>query len=788
MNSPKGPKRISAGIAGMGAVTPLGNGVEDFWRAVREGKTSFSDISLFDTQSHRTSVAAQIHNPPPLETNRLGKNELSRADCFALAAARECLQDAGALDGSSGSIRAPRKTGLVVGTAAGSILGLEHFFGLRHRKEPVRDPAILLTSFCLSATATNLAAEFNISGPRLTVTTVCSSSGLALAAGMELLFGSDLTAVLVVGTETLSEVTHAGFNILRSVDPESCRPFDQSRRGLVLGEGAGAILLEKETRDGRHFHSFLSGYGLTTDLHHFTAPQPEGLGVEKTIRSALLDAGLSGGVGYINAHGTGTRLNDVAESQGIRRVLGADYAATAVSSTKSMIGHTLGAASILEAIVTIRSLEEGILPPTANLLNPDTECDLFHIAQHSQKKPISTALSNSFAFGGSNISLVFQKAAGSPGRMERIFCRKDCPVITGLGIISPLGNSLADFSAGVGDGGTGLRKLGDLFGDYRETRGGLVNDEVVRKRIVPAVRRKLNRQAVFLLAAVQEALMDAGLDPSMGDLSISYGSAFGCSRNVHHFYSQLLTEGPRCASPQAFNLSVANAPPALVAQVLKVDGQVWVFAGDETSFEVSLNWAHRLIAAGRAERVIVCAAEEMSDSVLAIHEALGMIIPGQNGGFALGEGAVAMVVESVDSARSRNADGYGRIAGLAFEQDTSCGPQDYPGDDQLLAASAVKAMQGVSAKGRTVACIGSENGLIAWDRTVAEAFHQLVAVTGLEPIRFNLKNRIGESGFAGGAGIAALLLDRAATSPILSVNGSRGGVCSSVFIERLFHE
>jgi len=311
-----------------------------------------------------------------------------------------------------------------------------------------------------------------------------------------------------------------------------------------------------------------------------------------------------------------------------------------------------------------------------------------------------------------------------------------------------------------------------------------VDDSGIRRRIPAAVRRKLNRQAVFLLDAVQEAADDAGLNPSQEDFDIAYGSAFGCSRNVHHFYTLLLTEGPRFASPQAFNLSVANAPPALAAQVLSIGGQVWVFAGDEISFEVSLDWACRMISTGRTGRVMVCAAEELSDSVMAIHKALGMLDCAKGGGFALGEGAVAMVLESADLARARGARVHGRIAGIDILQDTSCGPQEYPREAKSLAAAAVRLLDKNDFRGRELAGVDCRNGFAPWDRTVEKVLQRLPAGVDLAASPFCLKGRIGESGFAGGAGLAARLLDSRKSGPVLSLNGARGGSFSIVLIDR----
>lgn len=791
MTRPKDTPSEAIRITGMGAVTPFGPGVAAYWESIVKGGHAFSSVGLFPAASHRTHIAAEIKTLPALRCNRLDKTLLSRADIFALCAAKEALTAANLLDHPSGRVSYSGKLGIVVGTAAGGILGLEQFFRSRYMGIPIDAPLTMLTSFCLSATGTLIAAEFGIEGPRLTIATVCSSSGLALAAAYELLAAGRLDGVLAVGTESLSEVTLAGFNALRSVAPDVCRPFDVNRKGLILGEGAGAMVLERGMDAGARPCPTLTGYGLLTDVHHFTAPHPEGAAVCQTIRLAMKRAGISPEtVDYVNAHGTGTLLNDAAECLGIKATFGDQSSCVAVSSTKSMTGHTLGAAGILEAIAVVLTMKTGTIPPTANLQTPAPDCELDLVPINARKKTVHRALSNSFAFGGSNLSLVFENRrksaregfdSGVPARIE--------PVITGMGIVSPYGKGIHPFSEAIFAGRSGLTSLSVISEEWRGISGGWVDLSAIGNQIPVKLRRHFNRQASFLYLALQEALSNARLETdALISTTIAYGSAFGCSGNVHRFFSQALKDGPRFVSPQEFNFSVTNAPPALIAQSMNLAGPLWVFVSDEVSFDICLQWAADQIKQACAERVIVCAAEEISESILAIHHHIGYF-ESRHTDFRLGEGAVCFVLESRTAAELRGAPIYGGIGGWTSRQDIACGPLDFSATGRFLAEALSEIMdEDTTQNGRKfqmnqIRFITPENGVSDCDTAVAQAVAQFAEIAknpGFKVIR--IKHLVGESGFAGGAGLVAALRDAPSDTQIFSLNSSRGGVHTATWI------
>ena len=775
-------------ITGLGAVTPLGGNADEYWRSLIAGKVAFGPIRIFSTRGQRTHVAAEIQEPPEIKLRRLDKKCLSRADAFALAASLEALEQAHLLDQSKGSVLSPKRIGIIVGTAAGAILELENFFRNRALGKVPDLPCPRLSSFCLSSIATNIAKEFIIEGPRMTIATVCSSSGLALAAARELLLGNELDYVLVTGTETLSEVILAGFNSLRSVAPDLCRPFDMNRKGIILGEGAGAMVIETlSSVKRRNIRSLgcLSGYGLTTDIHHFTAPEPDGRAIAETIRHALDDSNLkAGSIDYINAHGTGTQLNDRAETRGLKTGLGAHASKVSVSSIKSMIGHQLGASSILEAIATVLSIKNGLVPPTKNLLTPDPECDLDYIPGNARKQNIRCALSNSFAFGGSNISLAFCKNRDS-GHAANSSVYNDLkrPVITGIGVVTPVGIGKNALIKAICEGKSGLAPLSEIGDAWATFRGGLVDILNVRKMIPVSIRRRLNRQAYFLYAAFKEAIEDSGITMlNNNKFAMTYGSAFGCSGNVHRFYSQILSDGPRFSSPQEFSMSVTNAPPALVAQEFGLTGPIWVFVSDEASWEVSLDWAAKLIRRGKADHVLVSATEEISESVMAILHNLGLLKSEEHEGIIPGEGAVSMMLESADKAVERGSHIYGKLQAVNTVQDSSCGPQDYSkSKDPIIKATADCINNACDGKGDLI-CITGVN-------TDDEKADILKSIKNIRPCNLeslSLRNSFGDSGISGGLGLASALLcqDSSPTSShVLVLTSARGGINAASLIE-----
>jgi 3-oxoacyl-[acyl-carrier-protein] synthase II len=390
-------------VSGLGVVSPYGAGVKSFWTGLAAGTCAIKPITLIDTEGFRSRIAAEVPAEilPALRVSR----RRSRADRLALAAAREALADSG-LEG-----RARRESALLVGAVGGGMLEGENWYWGEWRGQATGNIRSLRSILPLSHAET-LSARLRLTGPKETVVMACASGAASIALGADLIRAGVTPTALAGGVDALTHICFMGFNALKLLDPTPCRPFDRDRRGMSIGEAAAFLVLEDaehcRARGGRAL-ARRAGSGMTTDAHHVTAPHPEGEGMIHAMRQALADAGLEpDAVGYVNAHGTGTPQNDRAEALALRRVFG--EGGVLVSSTKSLVGHTMAAAGSVEAAATILALQHGLLPPTASLEHVDPDVPFDCLPGVARPADVGAALSNSFGFGGQNVSLVFEKA------------------------------------------------------------------------------------------------------------------------------------------------------------------------------------------------------------------------------------------------------------------------------------------------------------------------------------------------------------------------------------------
>jgi 3-oxoacyl-[acyl-carrier-protein] synthase II len=399
-------------VTGLGAVTALGVGREAFWSGLLAGVNGIRLLGLFDPDAYRTRLAAWVDDAA-LDRSPLapqGRDRTSRADRFALAAGREAVEDSG-LDLSRVP---PHRIAVVLGAGAAGLLEAEGWFARLVTTGREGRPTEIV-SHGPDLPTNRLAAWLGATGIRSTVVTACSSSTLAIGQAADLLRAGLADVAVTGGSDSLARLTYGGFNALRLVDPDPCRPFDRERKGLSLGEGAGILVLEREAearRRGARLYCRIAGYGVTSDAYHMTAPEPSGEAVARCLGAALEHARLDpGAVDYVNAHGTATPQNDRAETAGLYRVFGARARRLPVSSIKAMVGHCLCAAGAVEAVATCLTVARGVVPPTLRWSNPDPECRLDVVPGAARELPVSAALSSSFAFGGASACLVLTTAS-----------------------------------------------------------------------------------------------------------------------------------------------------------------------------------------------------------------------------------------------------------------------------------------------------------------------------------------------------------------------------------------
>ena len=404
-------------VTGMGTLAPNGNSTDSFWDALKSGASGIGPITYFDTEGHRVTIAGQLSDFQPEQY--LDAKEIRKLDpfsIFALVAAQEAITSA-KLDFDTINLD---RVGVIIGTGVGGIQTLEHEHNIIENRGPRRVSPQFVAKMIANIAGGHLSMRWGLRGPSQTVTSACASGTDAIGIALRLVRYGDADIMLTGGTEaSITPLTIAGFANMRALsqncdDPtKASRPFDAERDGFVLSEGAGILVIESEEHAmnrGAKILAELAGYGATDDAFHITQPAPKGVGAMKAMARAINDADLQpDDINYINAHGTSTPFNDRNESVAIRNLFGAHADDLQISSTKSMTGHLLGAAGGIEAIATVKAVQEQFAPPTINYERPDPDCDLNYIPNIGQECAMNTALSNTFGFGGHNAVICIRK-------------------------------------------------------------------------------------------------------------------------------------------------------------------------------------------------------------------------------------------------------------------------------------------------------------------------------------------------------------------------------------------
>jgi len=404
-------------VTGLGAITPLGIGLDAYWEGLKEGRSGVGPITLFDASRYTTRFAAEVEDFNPEEfIERKEARRMDRFTQFAVAAARMAAEDAG-LEVTEENAR---RVGVLVGSGIGGCNTWEEQYKILAERGPDRVSPFFVPMLICDMASGQVSILLGAKGPNTTVVTACATGTNAIGDAYEIIKRGDADVMIAGGTEApINALAVAGFCALRALstrndDPaRASRPFDAERDGFVIGEGAGVVILEEAEvarKRGARIYAEIIGYAMTADAYHITAPAPNGEGAARAMQLALEDANIPPeAVDYINAHGTSTPSGDKAETDAIKAVFGKHAYKLVVSSTKSMTGHLLGAAGGIEAIACILALYHDIVPPTINYEYPDPECDLDYIPNQAREMPVRVAISNSFGFGGHNAILVMRK-------------------------------------------------------------------------------------------------------------------------------------------------------------------------------------------------------------------------------------------------------------------------------------------------------------------------------------------------------------------------------------------
>ncbi len=403
-------------VTGLGAVTPLGLDAQSTWDAAASGRSGIDWIQSFDASDFPVRIASEVKGfEPEAVVGPKDARRLERNVVLAVAAAREAWADAG-VDGID-----PARAGILVGSAIGGVMGVLQQDDVRRERGHSRVSPWFLPNVLVDSASGQIAIDLGLRGPNYAPVSACATGSHAVGEGAETIRRGDADVIVAGGTEAcMHPVILAGFCAMRGLvaeeeDPTlASRPFDATRAGFVMGEGACVLLLEEYERAvgrGARIYAEVLGYGTSNDAHHMAQPDPGSVGVGEMMRSALTRSGVAPEqVGYINAHGTSTPYNDVAETNAIKAVFGSHAYDLAVSSTKSVMGHLFGAAGAVEAMMCVRALHEGVLPPTINYRNPDPECDLDYVPNEARRVQVDVALSNAMGLGGHNACVLLGRA------------------------------------------------------------------------------------------------------------------------------------------------------------------------------------------------------------------------------------------------------------------------------------------------------------------------------------------------------------------------------------------
>ncbi|MER6347574.1 beta-ketoacyl-[acyl-carrier-protein] synthase family protein [Streptomyces sp. NPDC001595] len=764
-------------IASVGAITSQGGTADALWEGVREGRVAIQPVRGLPMDGYQTTVGGEVTEPRfPGYDYAPGSDAREPSVDFALAAAEEAMAGAGLTVGTD--IPAER-WGVAYGTCNGGWRSAE--LALREAADGQTPDWRRYTFVPPQAAAEALSAAFGLKGPVLSVNTACASSAHALAHALEAIRSGRADAMLVGGSDAFTESAFAGFSSLESLSDRPAAPYSKDRSGLSLGEGGGMfVLLSKEAAErlGAPVVAEVLGYGLSADGYHPTAPHPEGEGAARAIRGALATSGLTpDDIRYVNGHGTGTPKNDSAESNAVRAALGPAAEKTALSSTKSMVGHLLGAAGAVEGIVTVLALRDQIAPPTAGFAELDPQCGLDPVAGTGRPMVLDVALSNNFAFAGANATVAFARPGAVSGPVAP--AGRDEVVVTGFGVLS---------AAGEG--------AGALWEAYARGRAQGVEEDGLRVARVefdrsaagsPKERRRMDRLSQLAVAASRAALDHAGLSgdaEAVAATGVVVGTGIGPMESSERFTVPVLTTGAQAANPAVFPNTVYNGAAGQVAMALGTKGPTSTLTSGHAAGAAALGVAYDLLRAGRAERLLVPAVDAFSPGALDAYRGIPLFGSASGRRYTLAEAGIALVLERRDAAERRGATILAVVGGHATASDAvGIGRWDPAGTGVERAMR--EALRGAGLRPAEVAAVwANAAGLAAADRPERAA---LTRVFGADGVRLETPKRLLGEPVGAGAQLSAVLAVRSwhetgPSGPVLVNSSSLGGTHTSLVL------
>ena len=760
---------------GLGVVSPVGLTVSEFWRSVSGGQSGLTQVKSLDTDGYGSTYGGEVNGFDFDSSDLPDRNCDDRTIHFALGAAEQALAHSlVSLDDLDRN-----RFGVILGTCMGGMRSGEEWHRQLITKGYENTDHSLLLGYQFDSATNALSARHGLHGPKATVSTACAAGANAIGYASDLIRFGQADYMLAGGSDSLAHLAYAGFSSLQSLGPEPCSPYSKGRAGLTLGEGAGVVLLERldlALARGATVFAEVLGYGLSVDGYHPTAPHPQGDGAARAIRAALSSGGISRDrVGYVNGHGTGTPKNDSAETNALKAAFGELATSIPISSTKSMVGHSLGAAGAVEGITTMLALHHQYIPPTINFKDTDPGLDLDYTPNDGHQAEIGVAISNSFAFGGNNAVVVYGRSADNPPIVEQE--QQERVVVTGLGVISAAGLGKEALWTAVCAGNSLAGPVtGFDAGELPVTSAAEIPSFDSTEYLSARQTRRMDLASKYAIVTSKMALEDAGLvvdDSNRDRIGVVAGTGNGPSQAATSFHRPLVEEGPLSANPAIFPNTVFNAAAGQVAIHLQLHGCTTTVTAERASSAAGMVYAHELLRRGRSDAIICVSMDELDATSMAAYNGLA-VASGQprpfgkgRDGFAPSAGAVALVLETMSSATARGATIYGEIVGYGMTSDAvPSGRHDLSGVQAGRAMALALAQAGLAPADLDYIC-ASASGSRAADLVEARGIRQALGdESGRVPVS-SIKGVIGEPWGTGTAmsAVAGLLAIRDGVMP-----------------------
>lgn len=645
-------------VTGLGLISAIGNSVDECWNNALAGKTGIDRVKSVDTADCYANLGAEVACDT-LDDMKEAHN-VDRVSKLCLKASREAIEDSGLVIDE----RNAGRVGVIMGSCVGGVVSIENYVNNGENTEDINRMTI-------ASIANHVANQAGAKGVITNVGNACAAGSISVAYACELIRAGIADAFIVGGADAFASVPFSGFLALHALSEEACSPFNHSN-GITLGEGSGAIIVESYehamNRNAKIYCDVLSA-GISSDAYHITAPRPDGLGQMHAIRTAIEKSGIAPeDIAYVNAHGTGTAKNDEAEFLSLHTIFDNTDADLSVSSTKAMVGHCLGAAGAIEAVFAIKALTENKIPPTIGYSDEDIEVltekagKIDFMPNVMRKKEINYVMSNSFAFGGSNASIIFSKKPGNVNETEN----DEKIYITGMGIVSPLGNGVDNYIDKVNAGAAP---------DSVSMESSVGKEDYDRFGIKMAFYRKLDKFSLMQVISGLEALDRAGIevtDENAEELGMIIGTGDGPLTTVYEFQENISENGTIAGSAFNFPNTVYNAAGGYLSIKTGMRGyNVTVTNGSQSGMS-SLCYAYNELRQNREQFMLATGTDENSAVMNKLYSQLGMVADdvtnayAEGKGFVLADGSTTIALEREEYANARGAKRYAEMAGYAM--------------------------------------------------------------------------------------------------------------------------